>query len=193
MRNSAITVLLVLVIQLLGCSKETPKEERDSSAPQVKGTQTHADAGQEPIYEAPVSGIIAIQGASMRPSSNASAFMTYEKEDGTVDFVLRVENTNWTEARGNEESPLVVSDVVGMAGVGADRDAARANLSPLNTKKDRNGAGIVYFDQATPFRGVQRFYVRRAMGRYELYPVSLEAINSAATVIDTQYDKKTTE
>jgi hypothetical protein len=88
---------------------------------------------------------------------------------------------------------LVVSDVVGMAGIGNDREAARANLSTLKTKKDRNGAGIVYFDQTKPFRGVKRFYARRVMSRYELYPISLEAIQSQATVIATEYDKVTEE
>jgi hypothetical protein len=193
MRCPAITVSLILAIQLLGCSQKAGKAEPNSSAAQADQTQVRADASQEPVYETPSSGIIGIQGASMRPSSNASAFMTYEKEDGTVDFVLRVESANWTEARGEEDSPLVVSDVVGMAGVGEDPDAARANLSTLKTKKDRNGSGIIYFDQATPFRGVDRFYIRRAMGRYELYPASLKAINSEAKMIDTKYDKKATD
>lgn len=158
------------------------------SSPFVQSKEAQGGRTQEAVFEAPSSGIIGVENASMRPSSNATAYVTYEKDDGTVEFALRVEDVNWTEQWGKRGTPVVVSNVVGKAGVGVNREDAKANLSSLQTKKDRNGAGIVYFDQTTPFRGIKRFYLRRSMSGYELYPVSLQTLGCQATQKVTKYD-----
>jgi len=184
MKKSALTALLVLATLLAGCSKKPKPEQTQAPAPQSQQKEAQEDHSQEAIYEAPSSGIVGVEYASMRPSSNATAYITYEKDD----LVLCVEDTNWTEQWGKRGTPVVVSNVVGKAGVGANREDARASLSPLQTKKDRNRAGIVYFDQETPFRGVKRFYLRRSMTGYELYPISLQSVGCQATRKATKYD-----
>lgn len=185
-------VILALTFFTAGCSKKgAPSEQppKQSTPPPQSGTESkkeyspaksktekEAVPDKEAIYEAPSSGIVGIENASMRPSSNATYSVTYKKDDGKVDFVLRVEDLNWTEKWGKPGMPVVIDEVVGKAGLCENADEARTNLARVQIKKDRNGAGIVYFDQTKPFRGVKRFYIRRSMQGYELDPVSLEAL-----------------
>jgi hypothetical protein len=88
---------------------------------------------------------------------------------------------NWTEAVAGRGSPVVISDVVGKAGVGATAEEAKEKLTPLKTKKDKSGTTQVYFEQEKPFRGVRVFHLELQSGNAQL---------ADDTLVDLKFLKK---
>lgn len=81
-----------------------------------------------------------------------------------IEMVLSLKDVNWTESVGASGTLPIYSNITGMAGVGATEDEAKANLSPIQMRKDLSGRNIIYIEQKRPFRGLKVFYFKIKSG-----------------------------
>ena len=95
--------------------------------------------------------------ATLRRSEPISRCVTYTKDSGEVYCVVCTSGLNWTESVKERGSPVVISGVVGKAGVGTSPDEAKANMTGVKTKQDASGKLRVYFEQEKAVKGVKVF------------------------------------
>jgi hypothetical protein len=97
--------------------------------------------------------------AAAKPDGKPTSCLTYTKNDGMIYCVLCTSGLNWTESVKEQGTPIVISDVVGKAGVGATKEEAKANLTDVRTRKSSLGKTLVYIDQKRPFKDVKVLYL----------------------------------